>query len=385
MGEKNKRYLFIDLFRGFAVIKMIEGHVVRALISPEILFFTVNPFITFLDGLTGPAFLFISGVSFAIVLKRHKEDFLSLNKKFFSRVKRVLFIIFVGYWLHLPFFSLRKTLSSGEDIMREFLKIDILQCIGVSLLLLQILFVFLKRENLFNWFVFAGIIAIIFSTPFVLQFDFPFLPLSIESYFKQYPISGNYLSIYPLFHWSAYVFSGYLVASLLFSFMEKDKERNFLLILMLTGALLYFTGSRSGKFFQGIYGNYFNFWYGSPNIFFMRTGVLFVIFGLLYFLEKIFIPVSGPIKTLGMESLHAYWLHLVLLFGSVLPIPTLVKIFPDKLGLPETSLVFLGLTIFVYFTSYLWRKLKETSPFTAKIVLRGSIALFLLMFVIRKY
>lgn len=385
MQGKIKRLLFIDLFRGFAVIKMIEGHVVRALISPKILFFTFNPLITFIDGLTGPAFLFISGVSFSIVLKRHKEDFLQLNKKFFSRVQRILFIIFVGYWLHLPFLSFRKTISTSGIALREFLKIDILQCIGVSLLILQFLFIVVRKESLFNWLVFGGSLAILFSTPFVLKYDFPFLPLGIESYFKQFPISKEYLSLYPLFHWSVYVFFGYLTASIFFSLNDKNKGGQFILTLMLLGTVLIFTGAKTGNFFAGIYGSHFNFWYGSPNIFFMRLGALFIIFGFLYFSEKLFIPISKPIKTFGVESLHAYWLHLVLLFGSVLPIPGIVKFFPNKLGLLETFSVFLALTIFVYFTSYFWNKLKETSPLYAKIILRGSVALFLLIFLIRKY
>ncbi len=385
MLEKSRRFLFIDLFRGLAVIKMIEGHVVRALVSPKILFFNFNPIITFIDGLTGPAFLFISGVSFSIVLRRHKEDFLKLNKKFFTRLQRILFIIFVGYWLHLPFFSLRKTLSSSETIMREFLKADILQCIGVSLLILQIVFLIVRKESLFNWFLFLGGIAIVFLTPFVLRYDFPFLPLGIETYLKQYPISNGYLSPYPLFHWSVYVLFGYLTTSIFFSLNEKNKERQFVLLLILFGILLFYTGWKTGDFFAEMYGKVFNFWYGSPNIFFMRLGPLFILFALLYFFEKLFIPISAPIKTLGIESLHAYFLHLVILFGSVLPLPSLVKIFPNKLGLFETILVFLGLTTFVYFTSYLWNKLKVKSPFISKIVLRGSVALFLIPFLLRKY
>lgn len=384
MLTRGKRFLFIDLFRGFAIIKMIEGHVFRALLLPTSSFFK-SSFINFLDGLTGPIFLFISGVSFSIVLRRHKEDFLRLNKKFFTRIQRVLFIIFVGYWLHLPFFSLRKTFSLSEDIMREFLKADILQCIGVSLLLLQFLFLIFRKESIFNWVVFTLGILILFSTPFVLNCDFPIFPLGIESYFKQYPVSEGYLSPYPFFHWSAYLLAGYLTASLFFLLNEKKKGKLFLLALAVLGILLFFTGSRTESFFYKIYGTYFNFWYGSPNIFFMRLGAIFVIFSFLYFFERLFVPFAGPIKTLGMESLHAYWLHLIILFGSVLPIPTLLKIFPNKLNFLETSFVFFGLTTFVYFTSYLWNRLKEKSPYLSRIVLRGSVATFLIIFIIRKY
>ncbi len=384
MSTKGKRFLFIDLFRGLAIIKMIEGHVFRALLFPTSSFFK-NSFINFLDGLTGPIFLFISGVSFSIVLRRHKEDFLKLNKKFFTRIQRIIFIIFVGYWLHLPFFSLRKTLSSNEAIMREFLKADILQCIGVSLLILQFLFLIFRKESLFNWAILTLSILILFSTPFVLNYDFPIFPLGIESYFKQFPISEGYLSPYPIFHWSAYLLFGYLTASVFFSLNEKNKGRTFLIALAIFGITLYFIGSRTGNFFASIYGNSFNFWYGSPNIFFMRLGSILIIFSFLYFLEKVFIPIAGPIKTLGIESLHAYWLHLIILFGSVLPIPTLLKTFPNKLSFLNTSLVFLGLTTFVYFTSYLWNKLKERSPLLSKIVLRGSVAIFLIIFAIRKY
>ncbi len=384
MSTKGERFLFIDLFRGLAIIKMIEGHVFRALLIPTSSFFK-SYFINFLDGLTGPIFLFISGVSFSIVLRRHKEDFLSLNKKFFTRIRRILFIIFVGYWLHLPFFSLRKTLSSSEDMMREFLKADILQCIGVSLLLLQFLFLIFRKESIFNWVVFMMGILILFSTPFVLNYDFPIFPLGIESYFKQYPISKDYLSPYPIFHWSAYLLFGYLTASIFFSLNEKNKGKSFLLALAMMGILLYFAGSKTENFFSKIYGTSFDFWYGSPNIFFMRLGVLFIIFTFLYFFERLFVPIAGPIKTLGIESLHAYWLHLVILFGSVLPIPTLLKIFSNKLSFLETFFVFFGLTTFVYFTSYLWKKLKDKSPYLSRIVLRGTVAIFLIIFLIRKY
>ncbi len=384
MSTKGERFLFIDLFRGLAIIKMIEGHVFRALLIPTSSFFK-SYFINFLDGLTGPIFLFISGVSFSIVLRRHKEDFLSLNKKFFTRIRRILFIIFVGYWLHLPFFSFRKTLSSSEDMMREFLKADILQCIGVSLLLLQFLFLIFRKESIFNWVVFMMGILILFSTPFVLNYDFPIFPLGIESYFKQYPISKNYLSPYPLFHWSAYLLFGYLTVSIFFSLNEKNKGKPFLLALAIMGILLYFVGSKTGNFFSKIYGTSFDFWYGSPNIFFMRLGVLFTIFSLIYFFERLFVPIAGPIKILGIESLHAYWLHLVILFGSVLPIPTLLKIFPNKLSFLETFFVFFGLTTFVYFTSYLWKKLKDKSSYFSRIVLRGAVAIFLIIFLIRKY
>jgi uncharacterized membrane protein len=383
MSTKGKRFLFIDLFRGLAIIKMIEGHVFRALLFPTSPFLK-SSFVNFIDGLTGPIFLFISGVSFSIVLRRHKEDFLKLNKKFFTRIQRIIFIIFVGYWLHLPFFSLRKTLSSNVDIMREFLKADILQCIGVSLLLLQFLFLIFRKESLFNWVVLTLSILILFSTPFVLNYDFPIFPLGIESYFKQFPISEGYLSPYPIFHWSAYLLFGYLTASVFFSLNEKNKVKLFLIALAIFGITLYFVGSKTGNLFASIYGNSFNFWYGSPNIFFMRLGPIFIIFSFLYFLEKAFIPIAGPIKTLGIESLHAYWLHLVILFGSVIRFPTLIKIFP-KLSFLNTSLVFLGLTTFVYLTSYLWNKLKEKSPLLSKIVLRGSVAIFLIIFAIRKY
>lgn len=384
MLTKGKRFIFIDLFRGLAIIKMIEGHVFRALLVPNSSFFKIS-FINFLDGLTGPIFLFISGVSFAIVLIRHKEDFLRLNKKFFTRVQRILFIIFVGYWLHLPFFSLRKTFLSSEDIMREFLKADILQCIGLSLLFLQFLFLIFRKESIFNWVVFMMGILILFSTPFVLNYDFPIFPARVESYFKQYPVSKDYPSPYPLFHWSAYLLAGYLIASIFFLLNEKNKGKLFFLALTVAGILLYFTGSKTAGFFSKIYGTSFNFWYGSPNIFFMRLGAIFIIFSFLYFFERLFIQVAGPIVTLGTESLHAYWLHLVILFGSVLPIPTLLKIFPSKLSLLETSFVFFGLTTFVYFTSYLWNRLKHESPYLSKIVLRGIVAIFLIIFITRKY
>ncbi len=380
MQDTKKRYIFIDILRGLAVLKMIEGHVVRALIKPEILFFQVNPVMVFLDGLTAPAFLFISGISFCIVIKRHKDDFLRLNKKFFSRLRKIFFIIFVGYWLHLPFFSLRKTLSSNEAILREFLKTDILQCIGVSLLILQILFLFLRRESVFNWTILVAGSLIIFLTPIIWNLELSFLPLGIKTYF-----SMKYGSPFPLFHWSSYILFGYLITHAFFHMSAKNKGKEYVIAISLLGLLLYLFGLKTHSLFARIYGSSFDFWYGSPNIFFIRLAMLFLLFSVLYLLERFLIPISKHFIILGIESLHAYWIHLVILFGSILPLPSIKKLIPHHLGFIETMVIFLGLSILVYYTSYLWKTLKERSHFTSKMLLRSAVIIFLIIFLIRKY
>src|SRR6266545_3333797 len=103
-----KRELYIDAFRGLMALVMVQGHVCDALLTPAARAEPWYVFQTMFHGSTAPGFLFASG--FVAGLPRAP---LSL-KASLRRARRLLFVLGVGYFLHLPYVSLWKTLAAAR-------------------------------------------------------------------------------------------------------------------------------------------------------------------------------------------------------------------------------------------------------------------------------
>ena len=145
----NQRVDAVDLFRFFVLFFMIQGHLFRAYLLPAIRLEHWYKLHETLHGLVAPGFLFSAGFAAFLSFHNKRQNYIHFDRAFFKRLRRILFVIAIGYWIHLPFFSLRKTLrfiSQGQA--GEFLKTDILQCIGVGLLLFTFFAVALKNEKI---------------------------------------------------------------------------------------------------------------------------------------------------------------------------------------------------------------------------------------------
>src|SRR5437867_8821101 len=162
---------------------MIETHVVNALLQisfKEDLSFRV---LTFVNGLVAPTFLFCAGFAFAISVHRKWEQYIAVRQAFRRYFIRLLFILIVGYSLHVPFFSLRRILSPlRQDSWVSFFQVDILQTIAVTLMLLSILVVLLRREKVFVKVSALIAIAIVFAAPVIVQMDLTALPIWLRPY-----------------------------------------------------------------------------------------------------------------------------------------------------------------------------------------------------------
>jgi len=106
MTADKKRYYFIDQFRGWAVLFMIETHVLNAFLNASLRSSLSYKVLDFINGLVAPAFLFIAGFAFSIVAMRKWDECLRLGQPFRQQLRRYMFVGLVGYLLHLPGFSL---------------------------------------------------------------------------------------------------------------------------------------------------------------------------------------------------------------------------------------------------------------------------------------
>ena len=124
---RRRRELYIDAFRGLMALVMVQGHLFESLLSPAVRAEPWYGFQLMFHGSTAPGFLFASG--FVAGLPRAP---LSLQASL-RRARRLLFVFGVGYFLHLPWLSLWKTLNEASPRQREILfSCDALQVIAVT-------------------------------------------------------------------------------------------------------------------------------------------------------------------------------------------------------------------------------------------------------------
>ena len=359
MKENKKRYLFLDLLRGIAVFEMINGHTLDALLSlsqKSTLFYQTWLHVR---GYTAPLFLFASGIAFAFSTIGRK-DYLFISKRLFHRIRRIIFIILLGYTLHLPYFSLKKILLyATPDDLERFFNVDILQCIGMSILILQIVYFLSRKENLFLISNFL-LITIFSILSFLINKGLkPEFPLFLSKYF--------YNSFFPLTPFSIYLFSGVFLGY----FFKKYENKNFIFIIFaLFNFLIYLILTPFSLYISSIYFKIMNL----------------SLFSLLLFqLEERKNFLINIFQILGQESLFVYYAHLPVIYGSVFNKISLKSMFSGNLSFKEIYVLIFILWIFFTIVSLAWNYIKKNQRLLSYAIKYSIYFYFLYNFLTRPY
>lgn len=322
-STRKPRVEFIDLLRGWAVIVMIETHMMNATIQPELKQSALFGWITFINGLVAPSFTFASGLAWAITTRRKLNDYISFGPPLFKQLRRLLFVVFIGYLLHTPKFNFDQILHETTELSWQiFFQADVLQCIGVSLLIMQVLLLVLKNERRLYGTLAALTLLVAVVSPIVWGIDWRnYLPLPISGYMNG--MHFNSFPGFPLFPWAAFLFGGavfgyaYLEAKeagkkALASFNEVGMMKRLLLIapaMMLFSALIEPLAART-------YPSY-DYGLSSPSFFLLRLGIVLLLAVGMFFYERWRTVSPKSLVTLvGRESLIVYSIHLLLIYGN---------------------------------------------------------------------
>jgi uncharacterized membrane protein len=212
----------VDLFRFIVLFFMIQGHLFRSYLLPALRQMQWYQVHEVFHGFVAPGFLFTAGFAAFLSFHNKRHNYIHLDRAFFKRLRRILFVIAIGYWIHLPFLSLRKTLMfvrTGQA--DDFLRVDILQCIGVGLLLFTVLAVLLKNER---------IVAAASVLAGALFFLLPGTVKQIRLHPALDPYFNYDISIFPIFPWVGFLCLGVVAA---YVYAQLKKEAFFRLLLLL--------------------------------------------------------------------------------------------------------------------------------------------------------
>jgi len=368
-----KRLINVDFLKGLAMIVMIEVHIFNETVFQSIKSSAI--FINFINGLVAPTFIFTSGFAFYISSLRRLPELHFFNKEFNNQLKRMLFLIVAGYSLHLPFYSLEDVIyRSSYDNLISFFKFDVLQCIGLGLIVLLFLRTLLKNN-------FSNIIAVsilfisfILLTPIVWKIDFnQFFHLSIATIFN-----NKYKALFPIFPWFAFIFSGYILGYLYTKYKDEQLD-NFLKITLYVGLILVFIPHALYLYDKVSFDTGLK---SSPLFTLLRLGYLLTLFRLSYYLtERVDLSNSFFINV-SRESLFVYWFHLQIMYRKFFNGKSLIDYFPNSLCLTQTMLLSLVLILIMIVLAYYWNKLKNQYNDVAEYIKYSFLLTLLFSFII---
>jgi len=305
------RILFVDLARAIAVLLMVQGHTIDALLHPDYRTSLEYNAWLYLRGLTSCTFLFLSGAAFSLTALRHWDDQGRFSKRSFKRVRRLAFFLSLGYFVKFPMGRFLDLPYATEERWRSFFAVDVLQNVAVTLLALQVLIALTRTPRRFA--VVCGGLAVLLvaATPLAHEVDWAArLPLIVASY-----LSFGTGSLFPLFPWAGFTLLGAAFGVTAAPWATRDHLRSLARALFVAGAVLAVGAGVLGEFGWFEYGSH-DWWRSSPLSFVQRFGsvllLLSVVAGIGHYVTKL----TPPLQGLAEESLLVYAVHVALLYGS---------------------------------------------------------------------
>src|SRR6266851_8421978 len=342
MSTPSSRLAHIDWLRGLACVLMFQTHCYDAWLGGAARQSTFFMWSQLGGTFPAPLFLFLAGVSFAIVTDKLLQKGLSPGQIAKTTIRRGAEIFALGLLFRIQEFAIALGWAPWSDLFR----VDILNTIGLSMMLMGVVCWMVlavcsatrspgrprpgwagEGTRPYASLVTAGIlvcVAISVLAPLLwTTWRMRFLPWEIETYINGVHNLGEPQAwLFPIFPWTAFAFAGLAFGFLLMSdYARKLGARMFLLagaagIVLIYGAK--FLDSRSWHIYP-----VYDFWHTSPNFFMIRLGMLLLLVVFAYAWCRWGLGQRGfsPLIQLGKTSLLVYWVHIEFVYGrfSILP------------------------------------------------------------------
>ncbi|OGU57912.1 MAG: hypothetical protein A2X64_02185 [Ignavibacteria bacterium GWF2_33_9] len=333
----------LDLARILAMLMMIAGHTFFSLIEPSQINTNAAPWNwwEFMRGATAPIFLTVSGIVQVFANKRDENGKLS-QTTILKRLGTAFMLIGIGYLLVFPVDKIFDFFYLQSSQLPKFYAVNVLQLIGVSLLMVLAVFVFTRSNKTFFW---ASIsLAVIFTvlTPLVNKMNwFEVLPYPIASY-----LDYRNGSIFTLFPFTAYLFYGMAFGAKLKE-VEPHRRINFIITtsLILT-PVFYIAGYYLFKFEWNFIANTPIPYKASAGFIFTRFAVVAIALAITGFITKKFMHLQDFFTFFGQKALYVYVLHFFVLYGTAMT----PGVFQFYGGASSVALAFANIPIVIFGT-----------------------------------
>ena len=312
--------------RGLACVLMFQTHCYDSWLAPPARRSSLFMWSQLGGSLPAPLFLFLAGISFALVTDKLRQRAVEPAEIAKITVRRGAEIFGLGLLFRLQAFVLAWPWAPWTDLLR----VDVLNTIGVSMMLMGLVCwlaaadtsaVVMRVRSI----AIATLIAIVIPllTPLLwTTWRLRWLPWPLESYIDGiHTYSEPQAWLFPIFPWTGFAFAGLAVGFLLLSDWARRREAAVFAALAAGGAALIAMSRALDHSPRQLYATY-DFWHTSPNFFFIRVGLLLVILSAIYAWCRWGAATWGfsPFIQLGQTSLLVYWVHIEFVYGSRLRI-----------------------------------------------------------------
>jgi len=324
-GMANRRLAYIDWMRGLACLVMFQAHCYDSWLSAEARSGLLYRYSQLLATMPAPIFLFLCGVSFALVTERLWERGTDRNLIARQTILRGAEIYGAGVLFRVQEYVLGYPKSPWTDLLR----VDVLNILGIAMMLMGVLcwlatsqrLAVSRRTTIASAVVSAGVVAIM--TPILYTHRLQFLPWPIESYIDGvHTFNAPQPWLFPIFPWIAFAFAGLAMGFVFFTDFAKRDEQTTFGWIGIAGVICCVASILFDRVPLQLYSVY-DYWHTSPQFFLLRIGILLLLTGAAYAWCKWGLPrytFSSAIQ-LGQTSLLVYWVHIEFVYGrlSILP------------------------------------------------------------------
>jgi uncharacterized membrane protein len=385
--------------RGLACVLMFQTHCYDAWLGGNARKTSFLKASQLLGTLPAPLFLFLAGVSFALVTDKLIRKRLPPAEITRTMLRRGAEIFAFGLLFRLQEFLIAWGWAPWSDLLR----VDVLNIIGLSMILMaltcgMVLHVWGRAPSpvqaertgapvkpgvgLTGWsssavagghghsgfpmiaaaLAAAALIALL-TPPLYTTWRPTWLPWPIESYINGcHNLGAPQSYLFPLFPWAAFAFAGLAAGFILFSDQARDYTAKTLALFAAVGAAAILAARQLDHSSFHLYSTY-DYWHTSPNFLMMRVGLLLVIAFLTYAWCQWGLATRGfsPLIQLGQTSLLVYWVHIEFVYGRFALLPKRAQsILTASRGLLEIFLFMLLLSLLrtrIDWKRFDWRKI----------------------------
>jgi len=358
-GVHSHRVIFIDLARALAVVFMLYGHTVSALLAPQYRVGAWFDVWQFQRGLTSSLFLLLSGFAFSIATSRRWHSHLFLSVAFANRTRRFATFVLLGYALHFPVTQFAYLATASDERWRSFLAVDVLQLIGVTFITVQLLVLAARSRRVFTGVAFTLALLAVVATPWVWRVEWSrTLPLWLVNYLT--PSEG---SQFPLFPWVGFVMLGSGLGQLYARWGAAHLSAYATQALLLPGLALVALALAGRSFSVSLFGP------GPPGAVPMdvltRAGACLVVLAAIAQASRRITQLPRIFGAVAQETLLIYFVHLCIVYGSIWN-PGLSQVYGPTLTPAATVGCVLMLLVSMVGLAWYWNWWKHTSPAGAR-------------------
>jgi len=283
---------------------MVEAHLFDAWVRVPERSESLYQWAILVGGYSAPLFLFLAGVAMALAAGSRLRNGLTTSETAAIARRRGWQILGLAF-----LFRLQSFIISGGPFPQTLLKVDILNVMGLSMVLAAVLWGLASRDLFRGAMLTAAAALFAVATPIVRTAPVVTeLPYPIQWYFKAVPGSGAFT----LFPWVGFLLTGVVIGLWVDRTRTVDDERRAMKGMAIAGPAIGLAGYLA-TFLPPVYPDT-TFWTGSPTFFLVRLGVLIMAIPVAYLWNRR-LAVRSPLREFGVASLFVYWIHVELVYG----------------------------------------------------------------------